>query len=355
MLDDSLFRVVELLIASLTDCFIIREAYSRTLTGKDQHFMLAVQKWAQGKHPVIGMVAPFIASHADSLYELYSSFKDRKINGLTTELPDLSTWYSLYRNHRRYFDCYGEFILSTSPLMQEFATFGNEVQELREELKTASRIPTPEEASHIQTSSNKLKQTLFDELKADFDTPPIAPEARDTGLDSFNTHMTEIHFFFFVFTPCLIFYKTNPGRLYHRARLGDVKAIDALLRLDPFMLHDPAIGKRIQKIRLTGKRSTYTNLVEAPLKPIKAKINKSRVKAILGSLISMIAAEYNAPLLSTDLRKLYDALAQDAKQYAVDTSLPNSDEAFYKLLQRNRDDWKKIIPAGQKKVKVVSG
>jgi len=317
--------------------------------------MLAVEKWAQGKHPVIGLLAPMIVSYAPSLYEIYNSFKTHKISNFTTELPHLPTWYSFYRNHNQYVEGTLNFLLTVSTSFQEMQKFGTHVMNLQEEQNDSPRSLTSEEAALLQESRNNLLKTIFDELKEDIDDAPMDPEKKAIGLTYLYEHRTEIIFCFFVLTPCLIFYKTNPGRLYHRARLGEVKAIDALLRLDPLMLHDPSIGKQIQKIRLFGKRSSYVNLVEAPLKPIKAKISKSRTKAMLGSLILMLAAELGAPLQSTDLRKLYDAAAQDAKQHAIDTSLPNSDEAFYKLLQRNRDDWKKIIPTGQKKVKVVSG
>lgn len=317
--------------------------------------MLAIEKWAQGKNPFIGMCAPLVAAFASDLYDIYANCKNHKISSSAKEPPDLPTWYSLYRNHQRYFDVMGNFILNSSILMQEMVNVGTQIDELREDIKKSSRKLTAEESIQLQGSLKKLYKSSFDEIRSDMEDTPLTDQQNDVVNKYFKDNKTELFFCFFVCTPCLMFYKINPSRLYHRACLGDLKAIDALLRLDPLMLHDPAVGKQIQKIRLSGKRTTYINLIEAPLKPLKAKINRNRVKAMLGSFISIMAAELGAPLTSTDIRKLFDAIAQDARKQEFDTSLPNSDEAFYKNLQRSRDDWKKVITAGQKKVKVVSG
>lgn len=316
--------------------------------------MLAVEKWAQTKHPVIGLLAPQIASFAPDLYEIYLNFKTHKINSASKEPPDLQTWYSLYRNHNIYFDVMGNFLLDGSPLVQELMKIGTEVTELREDIKSKSRDISAEEVSKLQASVKNLYQSSFTEIQSNIAEQSLAVQQNDALYHYFENHKTELLFCFFVCTPCIIFYKTNPSRLYHRARLGEIKAIDALLRLDPLMLHDPSIGKQIQRIRLRGKTSTYVNIIEAPLKPIKAKITRNRIKAMLGSFISLIATGLESPLTSTDIRKLFDAIAKDTRKQDYDTSLPNSDEAFYKTIQRNREDWKRIIPTGQKKVKVLS-
>ena len=44
-------------------------------------------------------------------------------------------------------------------------------------------------------------------------------------------------------------------------------------------------------------------------------------------------------------------VAQDADKRDIDTSLPESQEAYSKAIQRNRQDWKPLMQPGQKKVK----
>jgi hypothetical protein len=146
-------------------------------------------------------------------------------------------------------------------------------------------------------------------------------------------------------------YKEWPSRLYRKARQGDTNSIHKLLRLDPFLLHDPSIGREIQKVRIHGRQNAYAELLNAPLKPIKLKLTSRTIKDMLAGLISLLAEALKQPLSSTDIRDLFDAVAQDADKLDIDTSLPESQEAYSKVIQRNRPNWKPMLQPGQKKVK----
>jgi hypothetical protein len=124
-----------------------------------------------------------------------------------------------------------------------------------------------------------------------------------------------------------------------------------LLHLDPFMLHDPSIGREIQKVRIHGKQTVYESLLNAPLKPIKLKMTSRTLKDSLAGLISQLAEALNQPLTSTDIRDLFDAVAQDAEKQNIDTSLPDSQEAYSKVIQRNRSNWTPLLQPGQKNLK----
>lgn len=289
--------------------------------------MLAVEKWAQGKHPIIALIGPQVASFARDLPDIYRNIKKHQLANQDVVLPHLPTWYGLYCSHKQYLNVFSQFLLETSPLCKSVTNFGD---------------ATPSDLMHIQSLS-------FNELREDFDNTPLTSATWTTVQRFLSQHRLELEFLFYVYLPCLHLYQISPGRMYHKARLGDVKSIDQLLRLDPFLLHDPAIGQQIQKIRLFGKSSTYQNLIEAPLKPLKVKINRSRIKASLGAFIIYLADSINQPLTSVDIRKLFDAVAKDADNQIIDTNIPCSPETFYKSIQRNKPDWKKLTHPDKKR------
>jgi len=187
----------------------------------------------------------------------------------------------------------------------------------------------------------------FSDFLDDLNDTPLAPNIRISVQHYIDNHETEFAFLFLVAFPCLLLYKEWPSKLYSDANKGDTNAILKLLRLDPFLLHDPTIGLEIQKVRINGKQSVYENLLNAPLKPIKLKLTNRGIKDMLAGLISLMAETLKQPLTSTDIRDLFDAVAQDADKRDIDTSLPESQEAYSKVIQRNRPDWTPLLKAGQ--------
>lgn len=91
--------------------------------------------------------------------------------------------------------------------------------------------------------------------------------------------------------------------------------------------------------------------MNAPLSPVKVKLTSRTMKDMLAGLISLLAETIKQPLTSTEIRDLFDAVAQDAEKRDIDTSLPESQEAYSKVIQRNRPGWKPLLRPGHKKVK----
>lgn len=288
--------------------------------------MLAVEKWSQGKHPLIALVAPYVASFARDLHDIYANSKSRKVGSQPLNLPLLTDWYILYRKHRQYYKAFITLVSENSTLFHAVTSIG-----ATEHNNTSTLTP--------QQTFDKILHVSFQDYAELIKDEPLDADQHARVQSLLAACQTELDFMFFIYTPCQLFYKTSPSKLYHQAKLGNVSAIDKLLRLDPLLLHDPAIGQQIQKIRLFGKRSTYQNLIEAPLKPVRAKISRARIKAMLGAYIDLIAKELGQPLTSPELRKLFDAVAQDEHKRPIDTTLPDGEETFYKAIQRNRTEW----------------
>jgi len=310
--------------------------------------MLAVEKWAQGKSPFIALFAPMAAAFAREIPEILKYQKKHRLLAHTFSVPPLSSWYALYRSPSLFCMPFIEMISEGSPFAQNLLALGTTMFDLsRNPEKLANLSLTPELLKEGQQYCDELLRMSFTEFQDDLKDTPLAPSIRASVQHYMDSHETELAFLFLVAFPCLLLYKEWPSELYSNASQGDTNAIHKLLRLAPFLLHDPTIGQEIQKVRINGKQSVYENLLNAPLKPIKLKLTNRGIKDMLAGLISLMAETLKQPLTSTDIRDLFDAVAQDADKRDIDTSLPESQEAYSKVIQRNRPDWAPLLKAGQ--------
>lgn len=314
--------------------------------------MLAVEKWAQDKHMFIALFAPQVAAFAREIPDILRFQKKHRFLTHSFPVPRLPSWHALYRSRSRYCIPFIEMISEGSPFAQQSLAMGVVLHDLsRNPEKLAKITITPELLKEGQQFWKDLISMSFTEMEDDLKGTPLAPDIRDSVQHYKDDHETELAFLFLVAFPCWLLYKEWPSKLYRKARLGDTNAIHKLLRLDPFLLHDPAIGREIQKIRIHGKQSLFENLLAAPLKPIKLNMTSRSIKDLLAGLISLVAEAIQQPLTSTDIRALFDAVAQDADKQDIDTSLPDSQEAYSKVIQRNKPDWKIFMQPGQKNLK----
>lgn len=314
--------------------------------------MLAVEKWAEGRNQLIALFAPQVAAFARDIPEILKFQKKHRLMSHAFPVPNLTSWNSMYRSHRRYISPFLDMIFQSSPYGQRLLELGAAFIKLsRNPEQFTGLIITPEQLKEGQEYLNEILQMSFAEMQGDYDGTPLTPEVRATVQQYKDNDETALAFLFLVAFPCWLLYKEWPSKLYHKAIKGDTNAIHKLLRLDPFTLHDPAIGRQIQQVRIHGRQTLYAELLSAPLKPIKTKLTSRTIKDLLAGMIALLAEAIKQPLTSTDIRDLFDAVAQDADNQDIDTSLPESQEAYSKVIQRNRPGWKPLLQPGQKKVK----
>ncbi|MSN26320.1 MAG: hypothetical protein GJV46_10690 [Geobacter sp.] len=310
-----------------------------------------VEMWAKDKPPLIAQFAPQMAAFSRELPDLFRNLKKRNLANQKSDLPHLPSWYALYRNHKKYCEPFLKMLVESSEYASQLLTLGVDLHEhSRQKEVIATRTQTDDDLRNGRVFWHNLKELSFADLRDDFEDRKLDCATTATIQKYISEYSMEISFIFQVFTPCYILYKMHPIHLYRKACRNDSKgnvnisAIDMLLRLDPLMLHDPAIGQQIQKVRLFGRQTTYQNLVEAPLKPFKATITNSKIKASIASLISILAEQLNQPLTSREIRKLFDAIAKDADKVDDDKHIPRTTETFSKSIQRKRSSWEPLLP-----------
>jgi len=306
-----------------------------------------IAEWCKGRPIALAILAPQIASLADATHELLSLAKRDETLSPDITPPSLDDWLPLYHQHRKTLAC----------LRQLFSlfNFGNLLILLSESLSKGRRIP-PKKLQQIwqrlpQTTKVKIihalnmeaqnflatsLQDIDDDLNSD-----LPPEIKAQLLPIMQSPAAT--FFYKVWTPCLLLYATPPGKLLHRAYLGDLDAMEKLLRLDSSLVHDPRIGRVMHRLRFSGRKGPYENLLAALTRAPKSKVTSQKVKVTLAALISALADKFKQPLTDTDIHALFDAIAVDSGRGLVDPDLELSKWAFSKAVKRDKPFWLKAM------------
>lgn len=304
-----------------------------------------LEQWAEGQSFLLALLAPQTAVSAHDVSQVFSQVKNRRIGDLQFPLPPLPAWFRLYRSHRELSNFNKEMISLFFPSGREFIEFADAITKelrLRSRGKTEQSqfTPSEDEAAAAQEYLQKVLSASAQDLENDLSDIGPSQSERDIFTQLRKENELVFSFFILVHVPCWLLYQMSPTRLYQKASAGNVDALDKLLRLDPLMLHDQKIGNQLLKIRYEGKISTYRSLLEAPLKSL-GKISQKRIKSLMAGYLSAIATELKQPLTEPDIKKLYDAAAKDRSKdsSAIDASIPESPESFYKAIYRNRQPW----------------
>lgn len=322
--------------------------------------MSAIQKWAQDKHFFLALVAPQIATSSQDIHLLFKDLKQQKLLKQAFTLPNLSSWFLLYRSHRKtnlflkeLFSGFSGFSSNSIAFAEMLVNIDQVKRELdNPEIKQQIELMTLEEKAAQVQKVKDIQSTILNEsfrdLESDIKGEPIALQLQADFLSMFTKSLAG-QFYLFVAVPCWLLYRDSATNLYRKARLGDYDSLEKLLRLDALLIHDPSIGKQVQQLRIKGKYSAYENLIESILKKPKNKSTKKKMKYAIAGLISGISSAINHPLTEPQIRELFDAVAQDTQKKSIDTDLPDSPEAFAKAIQRDRYYWNKILYPDKKK------
>lgn len=319
--------------------------------------MLAIQKWTERKPFLIAMLAPQIAITARDIHEAFQDTKERRFMSHQFPLPNLPAWFAMYRSHKKPLHFLRTLFDSFSEFGADSIEFGEGVlagaQELSRNKQVEVQTPSLEELEQMRSVMQNMLSESFQEIQDDISTDPLDPSLKSEMLSLLADNSLESSFFILITAPCWLIYRISPTRLYRKARQGNVESLEKLLQLDPLMLHDPAIGKAILKLRFNHKKSKYEKIILTPLSNPNANITALNMKYAIGGLISALAKALN-PLhkhkVSTpDIHKLFDAVAKDFDGLETDTDLPENQDSFARAIYRYRDEWLKVFLPDKKK------
>ena len=296
-----------------------------------------------------------IASSPDYVRELigYMVYGDSSPKSLPPR-PPMREWIAMYRHHRAVQNGFGvgfgfpadmtasgflDDIRSLSHMSQE--EVAAEVAELsHDEMQDLIRpfigIPFPPDDTTLRAMLNEL----------DAEAEPDGPED-ELQVDELIACPAG-QFYFRVWWPCWILYREYPPRLMRAARLGDLDALDRLLRLDKYAVHDPGIARVLGDVMDVGSANARKQVVNALSGRPRVKLTDSGVRAGLAGLISQLAFLFHSKVTAPEIQALFDAVERVRGGSLTDRKIAAAGESWSKAVQRGRN-WPSLPtgPAGQ--------
>ena len=309
--------------------------------------MLEIQEWIKGKPFLFALLAPHLAIMARDIHEDFQHTRQRRFLTIQFPLPSLPAWYALYRSHRQTLNFLKTVFSDFSSFGSESIKFGEDFFEGIRQLSRSNQIeipvPSPEDIKQAQMVMQNILAESFKDIKDDISPQPADPFFKDAMISLLtDTTNLESSFFILVTVPCWLVYRMPPARLYRKARQGNFDALEKLLILDPLMLHDPAIGKKIQELRLNNKNAKYEKLLEAPRKDHHLNVSSKQMKFAMGGFLSAFAKVTKQKLTAPNIQKLFNAVEKDFKGHLTDDELPVGD-SFAREIYRYRKEWLKVF------------
>lgn len=315
-----------------------------------------MSKWRKGKPIPLVIMAEQIAVGAEPCFEFLELVKAGERIGDLSLMPNVREWLRLYRSHRRMQRC----------LIGRFRTFGGIVEEgadfaeliflgsrgikkmvkwIKRKVEKMSVYERRRFISEVQRKWNQVYNLHLSEIQSEI------LGKRDLELNEKLREALkepEIAFFFRAWVPCWLLYGEYAPRMMRRARMGDLDAMEKLLRLDASVVSDPRVGEYLHEARTSGKKATFERLTEALKRGPKSKVTLKKVVYRMAGLISLISDIMKHRLTEREIWELFSAVAHDMGKEETDLYLTESPEAFAKAIQRERGFWMPTIRPDKK-------
>jgi hypothetical protein len=306
-----------------------------------EKIMLEVEKWAQDKQPFLAAFALFIAFQAEDFFEGIEEAKEEALSVTKYPYPELKIWQKYYRSISPTLEHFSDVILGDKKLVFRmrkelnrknlfFEFAGNEKESflkkkvlLPADVQQKSLVVKKENAEKVYQSSLKFLTNEINGKNSEFID---ALKAKITSTD-------ESSFVYRVFIPCWYFYGKTPSQLLRKARQGDLKSLESLVRLDSSVIFEKKISSILHQLRNQAPHK-HREIMECIFKRPKSRMTKQKIKCFLAGMIWIISKSINLPLTEPEIRELFDAIAQDKGQGLIDVDLPEEPHALYMAMQR---------------------
>lgn len=272
----------------------------------------AVKKWKLNVDPLLAEIALYQACNAEPTFHTLNAIRSGEIGIDSSNIPDLQTWFSYYKNHNYVFS---DLVASFAPYLSWDS--GNLDFGFKDILT---------EKGPIQPTGGI--QSIFDafipqkEIELKWETSPPA-----------------VLFFILIWIPCNVLHGENPPDILFKARHGDTKAARQLLQLDKSILAEPGIARKMRKWSAEGRTDKLAELGSFLGEAIPS-FSLKQVKLTWARFILETSQRDENPLTTPKIQKLFNSIAQDSGQGLQDPDIGDmSPEAFAKALIRKKDFW----------------
>lgn len=259
------------------------------------------------------LASPDIAPVAENLHHTLMATQQVQ-DELKIEI-DLSKWLKFYRSHRKVLDISLENIFLVLPDLSNKLEIEN------------GQIITSLNNNDISNSEHPIG-ILISELMFSENYP-------ETG----NLPLSDEGFFTFrIFLPCWLHYFETPTGLYRKARLGNLGALDKLLRIDKRVVGDTQISRHIAQHGTNPTSPEFKQLINA-LEGAPRKLSVTKVKTFLAAFLYGLSKHLGSPLTYPQVQNLFDQSAQERGLGLTDPDLEMAPHSFEKAVRRNLAFW----------------
>lgn len=299
--------------------------------------MLQIEEWLKDKPIDIATLAlQSIITYDRALQIILAKIKNQdELFDLSDKTINVKDWLLFYRKHRK---------LGIWSAAKSLASLGIKPPNYNSNSIEKSTVKSdPKSELFYKESNNFFNPREFDEFMYEFTLEMYEEEIKeDTSFENFTPRIPETFrepeylFFLKVVTPCYLVYGEFPAILLRKARRGDIKALDKILRVDKFAISDPFI---IQQFNLASQKdkSKFEVMSNALRGSIQGKVSRQKIKSIIAAIISLTSERFGHRFTSTDIKELFDAVAVDrGLDELIDPDLPDSPEAFSQAILRER-------------------
>jgi hypothetical protein len=335
-------------------CLVLKFSMKEQL-GRD--YMRNLKKWLENKPPFLAFVAYMTTTVGVEVLPIFLTMLKR---GERFEffgaLPAVREWMRLYRDHRRVekvvrenIQGWGEVGEKGEELLSSFMDGLRYVKDVGiEEVKIEMQEANTEELRQSFKTTRENWNEFFNRLVAELeltDAGEINEEQARWVRQAFSG--PEWEFFSRVWLVCSFFYGEHPGRLLRKARLGDIEAMEKLLRLDKAVVSDEKIAGHLNRL-YWEKKATYDRLIRALRGGVKIKATPKNMKYVIAGLISQLSILLGHKLNEPEIRGLFNAISRDQGRGLEDQDLVQGSDDFRRTISRTQEFWARVSGADKK-------
>lgn len=210
--------------------------------------MAQLNEWAMGKPVSLVMIAKQSAVGSESLFKWIKSIKVEELLGDHITVPALKEWLSLYKDHKHLEKRLIEIFKGLGGIAEYGANLVESifegvryirkigVEDFKKEIENISEDEWSEIKKEGQNQREELYKLNLNDIQSDIDGK-IDEELNKRIIKA--SKKPEMLFLIKVWVPCFFLYGELPNRLFEKAKLGDIDAIEKILRVDPSVIGDP--------------------------------------------------------------------------------------------------------------------
>jgi len=303
------------------------------------------KSWESDKPWLPAFLAKLFLPISDWLFNLLDAVRTGERMDNLGPLPPIRQWLRLYRAHDRVFGVLFGRAISSMGFRSVAPYEGRQIwRVMRRNRALADKdflsCPSPKKRKQFPKPIRRMFALMRMAERHQQNLSENSGAARENHTQSDARPIeAELQFFFRVLIPCWITAKTLPAILLRRARAGDLDALDALLRIDKAVIHDPKISEIIRAESNNPRRARFGRIAKS-FSSFIPEFKKPRIKIALISFISAAFSKFGG-IDSPELKKLFDnyANSKSGGKTLADPDLPSGLEAFSKAIRRGRREW----------------